>query len=236
MRITIQDKHDNEFRIPSADLEFTRAEFLSTISLGTIAGLGLLAVKTDVAQKLADKPITERIIEESTHNRRALLSSFIESVAVWATNHVTAIGLEKLGIKNGAHAGDGKLYEEAVNKKTLQTYLSSNLFIPLMEEVMFRLIPSSFLDGKDRGSIRWDVGLTSNVIFALIHNFGNPEENKYTVSLTSIPLVQFVLGSYCWYAQRTGGFIHSAGAHILYNNLCSAYEAYENNKAITDTV
>ena len=49
--------------------------------------------------------------------------------------------------------------------------------------------------------------------------------SKIRIHLNSLPLEQMILGAYCWYAQRKGGFFHAAGAHVLYNNLCAAYHA-----------
>lgn len=120
-------------------------------------------------------------------------------------------------------AAVGPIAEEEARSRPLKEYVKMNLFVPVAEEVIFRLIASSFLLEEKLRPIRWDVGLSAAAVFAAIHNVGQLEEKKYCLNITSLPLEQFALGTYIWYAIRTGGFGHAAVGHIIYNHACSIY-------------
>lgn len=228
MRLVVS-KEERKTLVPQSELEFSRREFLSYFTLGGIASVVAIAAKTDAPERFANRPFKERFEEEFKQNRRGAVSTLVETMVAWIGVYLASHGLEKLGIESGGSAAEGQLYQESIEKNPAGTYARDNVIIPILEELAFRFIPSALIDGKERGQIRWDVGLTSSAIFALIHTVAHPEDDKFTVSLTRLPLEQFILGSFCWYLQRKGGTLHAIGAHLLYNNMWAAYEKHQLN-------
>jgi hypothetical protein len=209
--------------------------------LGSIAGgtaLGWLAlsqggVGDELANRLNKMSVADRLKAEATSNRRSGIRTAVESIVIWASNIGIGMAADRLKIAHGGHAADGDLYEEQLEESPYTIFARDNFLIPIIEEALFRLFPSSFFTEEKAPDIKlhWKTGLASTVVFAAIHNFSKPEHNKITLHLDSIPLEQLILGGYCWYAQRYGGFIHAAGAHVLYNNLCEAYyQFFEKHK------
>ena len=167
-----------------------------------------------------DRPLPFRVRDEAKRNERSFLRTAIETVLVFAANVGLGHLIDRFGIEHGGHAADGELYEEQLAKKPVTVYVRDNIAMPLFEESMFRLLPSAMFPTP---GMQWPVGLAANAVFAGIHNVSKPDYDKITIHFDSLPVEQFVLGAYCWYAQRSGGFLHSAGSHVLYNNLCEAY-------------
>ncbi len=179
------------------------------------------SVQKFVFEKLGTEPFPNRVKAEATANHRSLLRTAIETVGVFFTNVFLGKLLDRAGVDHGGHAADGEFYEEQLEAAPVSIYVRDNVVIPAIEESVFRLLPSAFFS-SDR-DLHWGTGLASAALFASVHNVSKPEADKITIHLDSLPTEQFVLGCYCWWAQRRGGFIHSAGSHILYNNLCEAY-------------
>jgi hypothetical protein len=205
--------------------QFFSVSLIGGSALGTIGLVYTPGVSEELAKKLRDKPVLDRLRDEALVNRRNGISTAIETVIMWAGNMALADVLDRTSIKHGGHAGDGEYYAEQVEKAPMKTYLQNNMVIPVIEEMIFRLLPSAFFrDGKAPDtSLRWNVGLTSAALFSLMHNFSMPKPGKIAIHLDSLPLEQMVLGAYCWYAQRKGGFFHATAAHVAYNNLCMHY-------------
>lgn len=104
----------------------------------------------------------------------------------------------------------------------------SCLIIPYLEELVFRLAPSLYLPGP---SAHWQVGLTISLFFAYVHNLQSDGEYLY-FHVTSLPILQFCLGCYCWYLMREFGLWDAGLAHAIYNTVCEFYpsEAIEDQQ------
>ncbi|HIF33627.1 MAG TPA: CPBP family intramembrane metalloprotease [Planctomycetes bacterium] len=189
----------------------------------------LMLTRTQLLSRMVDKlekrSLLERLRSEALSNRRNGIRTAVEALVVWATNIGVGEIADRLKVSHGGHAADGPLYDEQLEEAPYATYARDNFLIPIIEEAIFRLLPSAFFSEEKSPNVKlhWKTGLASTAIFSAIHNFSKPEHNKIRIHLDSLPLEQMVLGAYCWYAQRRGGFIHAAGAHVLYNNLCEAY-------------
>lgn len=182
-------------------------------------------VRDEMMRRLNRKSLTERLKSEAVSHRRSGIRTAVETIVVWAGNIGIGEIADRMNVSHGGHAADGDFYEEQYEESPYVVLARDNFLIPVIEEAIFRLLPSAFFTEEKGPDIRlhWKTGLTSTLIFAAIHNFSKPEADKICVHLDSLPLEQLVLGAYCWYAQRYGGFVHAAGAHVAYNNLCEAY-------------
>lgn len=94
---------------------------------------------------------------------------------------------------------------------------------PIMEEVLFRIIPGHLLFGE---GMQWSVGIPANLAFAAIHNVIAEGEvstrsvqlsDRVKLSLDLVPLPQFMLGAYCWYVMKRYGDWAPLVAHAINN-------------------
>lgn len=94
-----------------------------------------------------------------------------------------------------------------IKNEFVSTMLSAAVFAPLIEEFIFRAMPSAIADGisSKHNSMQWKTGVISSLIFAILHDFGR------------IPLTQFIGGLFFWQLQRTKGFAHNVVAHGTHN-------------------
>lgn len=219
------------------ELTISRRSFIvGTVVGGTAAGMAVVtstAVQDFLFRKLNQRPLLKRIAKEATSNRRSAFWTVVETLGTWIFNVAIGYFADRIGVDHGGHAADGDLYAEQLQESPVQLYLRDNIAIPVVEEAIFRLLPSAFFsDEVDPLNMRWGTGIASATLFAAVHNFSKPEADRITLHLDSIPVEQFVLGVYCWHAQRRGGFRHAAGAHVLYNNLCEAYWYLYESKAV----
>ena len=213
----------------------SRRNFMIGSIVGGTTGLWFILTRTKIHDemmvRLEKRPLLERLKAEALSNRRSGIRTAVESIVVWASNIGIGMVADRFKIAHGGHAADGELYEEQVEESPYTVFARDNFLIPIIEEAIFRLLPSSFFTEEKVPQLHWKTGLASTLVFAAIHNFSKPEHNKICVHFDSIPLEQLILGAYCWYAQRYGGFVHAAGAHVLYNNLCEAYyQFYEKHR------
>ena len=206
-----------------------RLFFALAIGGGTAACVGALSlpgIREKLFRKIDQQSLEERVIAEATANRRSWVWTLLETLGVFAG--IVALGnlIDRLfNIKHGGRAADGELYAEQADSAPVSLYVRDCIVIPVIEEGFFRLLPSALFAEEKSPNVRihWGTGLTSAAIFAGIHNFSKPEPDIIAFHLDSIPIEQFALGTYCWWAQRRGGFVHAAGGHVLYNNLCEAW-------------
>lgn len=104
-----------------------------------------------------------------------------------------------------------KIHSEEIANKIknhfISTMLEAAVFAPLIEEFIFRGLPSALADDitHNPNSMHWKTGIISSLIFAVLHDFGR------------IPLTQFIGGLFFWQLQRTKGFAHNALAHGTHN-------------------
>ncbi len=105
--------------------------------------------------------------------------------------------------------------------------LLGSVISPIIEEISFRLYPALILDDKENDTssrvieeisadIKWKIGLTTSVLFALAHNIKQTPDGKLTFG-EHIPLGLFLKGLYYWYLMRKRGVDHSIVAHVTNN-------------------
>ena len=130
--------------------------------------------------------------------------------------------LKDLNIKTGNQSLTNKEVEEMLKKAPIESYVRTVIVGPLMEEWIFRLIPSAFADRNTRRKDSfWELGIPVTAIFALIHNIEDIKVGDKTtlkLHLDSIPLNQFMSGLFFWHLMRQKGFNHAVLAHMFNNN------------------
>jgi hypothetical protein len=232
----MNSKTEPEQRRPRHITMSRRGFMFGSVVGGTVLtwlALSRTKLQYEIVDKLEKQSLIERLRSEALSNRRNGIRTAVEAIVVWASNVAIGEIADRLKVSHGGHAGDGPLYDEQLEEAPYRTYARDNFLIPIIEEAIFRLLPSAFFSEETPPNVKlhWKVGLASTAVFSAIHNFSKPEHDKIRIHLDSLPLEQMVLGAYCWYAQRRGGFMHAAGAHVLYNNLCEAYyQFYERHR------
>jgi len=213
---------------PLLEVTLNRRQLYAAIASCMGAGAIAACAFTDIPQRLQQQGLMDRVISEVGQNRRNAVYTLAESIALWAGNMLVCNAMDARGVLHGTHAMDGAAAQEFADRYPIPDYLHKNFAMPLFEEALYRLLPSSLFSEEQSPDIKlhWATGLTANAVFSMIHNFSSRKPGEFTLTVDSLPLEQFLLGTYCWYVQRRGGFMHAAGAHMLYNNLCSAYDGY----------
>jgi len=227
--MNIQPDQTTEDHKSSIELTLNRRQLYFALTACVVT----IGACTDIPERLQRQNLLDRVLREVGQNRREAVRTLIESIAVWAGGMLVCDTMNAFSITHGTHAHDGAAAQNFSQNHPIRDYLHTNFTMPLFEEAVFRLLPSALFceERPPNIKIHWVAGLTANTVFALLHNFSQPEPGKFTFTVDSLPLEQFILGAYCWYVQRTGGFIHAAGAHMLWNNLCTAYESSSDLRA-----
>ena len=147
--------------------------------------------------------------------------------------------LVSLGIRTGNASSAGSLFRkprggefDAFLEKMLDDPEGAGIRIyhvlcvraPIIEEALFRIIPSYLSGGAGK---RWDVGIPTSALFALLHNLtaretpglGIPLGAERKLALTWVPLPQFMMGCYFWYLMREHGALAALLTHSGANHL-----------------
>lgn len=94
------------------------------------------------------------------------------------------------------------------------------LAVPLVEEALFRGMPSLLLDllGADRAEV--GTGIVSSLAFAALHGLRSKDDQngKTEYKLKYFPPEQFVLGMFYWHVCRTMGLGYSILSHVAINS------------------
>ena len=105
----------------------------------------------------------------------------------------------------------------------VKLYGSVGILGPALEEGLFRILPSKLIN---RQEMQWSVGIPSSLAFAALHNIireGQPANtaiqltDRTLFSLDMVPLPQFLLGAFCWYAMKRYGDLAPILAHTFNN-------------------
>lgn len=215
----------------------SRRAFLKAFALGGVtlafSALDPIPTNTQAANNLSEhQPQMVSSKEESTRDylKRELLSlpsvPFSRTIVDTLAFNIARFGvlvpvLDKLGIPYGSPSADPAQLpfwdeDHPVRSKILKTVLGSSV-IPAGEEFGFRLGPSAnFADFSS--STRWDVGIPSSIVFALMHNLIKDNETKgFKFTKESIPITQFFGGLFYWKIFRERGYWHSVVAHGVSN-------------------
>ena len=114
-------------------------------------------------------------------------------------------------------------------KATLEDSVDSIIGAPIIEEIMYRFIPSAII--HKHSPLEKAVSLWSSIKFAYSHNYS--EDGIFTFK--TIPLYHFADGLLFWRIMRKRGLPYSMAAHATHNLIVvgNAFiiKATENRKA-----
>lgn len=138
------------------------------------------------------------------------LETFIESVLMIIAKKIAMHVCNQFGIITDVKSPreHNKLLQK-IREAPVETYIASGVFIPLVEELQFRLAPSLIVRDSSSGTI---VGVSSAALFAYNH-----VDEKYFGITQVLPISQFMGGLFYWYLIRERGFDHSVLAHATNN-------------------
>jgi len=176
----------------------------------------------------AVKNFTQSIDWERFDENLSKDSSYKEAILGQALIRIASeIGeriLHDIKIKTGNLSLSNKDVEEMLEKAPLESYIRTVIIGPLIEEWVFRLIPSTLIADQKlkRKDTVWELGVPLSALFAWMHNIEDIKEGGKTtfkLHLDSVPLNQFMSGLFFWYLMRQKGFNHAALAHMFNNML-----------------
>lgn len=233
-------------------------------------GLGAALLGAQVGARLIDKQILEGgAVEEgllfsSTKAKTDVKSyggTIIESSLVNASDAIAMEVFKRLGV-NTEFPSKLDLPTEP-NKEQLDKYLDSIpsviakgvVLAPLLEELIYRVAPSAYA-WEDEGKMRWDIGIPSAAIFALVHNLktdkeietsdDNRDQGSKDIPVQfekAVPVSQFMGGLFYWYLMRKRGYSHAVLAHSIHNSAVGALniadalnKRYPNNSIVENQV
>ena len=115
-----------------------------------------------------------------------------------------------------------KQYLELLRSAPLDTIFTTCLAAPIIEEVVFRLLPSQYADRNENMGLAWNIGIPISAVFALMHNItqdrSKPFLKSFSFDTESFSVPAFAAGLVFWYLQRTYGIQASMIAHIASNS------------------
>lgn len=113
-----------------------------------------------------------------------------------------------------------------VEKNALIQLTASWVAAPLAEELIFRAFPKNqWAQGQD---MRWDVGITTSLLFALHHNItGSLTPPRIGIDLSRIHALAFPVGLFCWLKVKRGGYYHAVATHSGHNVGTAAHAIWQ---------
>lgn len=178
------------------DYTLPRRRFLKFIAaLGATAAISHYLGKDTEAQKsqtTVSSAQTQRAFSEGevgkkseghqeTEQEKEAKPSHIETAlqsALFLASEFVSIPIMK-ALKIPIGTARSRTTEKWVIEKPITALIVAGGLAPPIEEALFRLVPSKFIAGKSKSN-RWDIGIPTSAIFALIHQAGGdePEEEK----------------------------------------------------------
>lgn len=170
-------------------VEWSRRDFLKFVGgLGTALSLGEMnsskteatlskitvensIVKLDQGIFFPFENLSEIPISDQSVPSYALTA--VETSLLFGTNRIVHKVFEQLGIPEGNKSISREDLTRLLRDKPIETLIVTGVLGPIGEEWLFRLIPSELLAGRSKEH-RWDIGIPTSVIFALIHNARAP--------------------------------------------------------------
>jgi hypothetical protein len=210
-------------------------EFLIGLSVALLTG-GIETAQSqekDREQKFKDKEVKEHFAPQQTQMTKkeeipltsekeieekgdSYIRTVIETQLMLIGENLANKVLRKLGLEPTRPLSE-KEWQRILENTSIEDIIEAVLLAPGVEETLFRLIPSKFIDmlTKDKKSHRWEIGIPVSILFALCHKLGEIEEELK--SKKTIPLSQFMGGVFLWYLMRERGFSHAVLAHSIHN-------------------
>lgn len=209
----------------------SRRDFLKFISaIGVVATTEQIGIKTAQAQENQKTTGAEQGDKEHSYTKTIIEQSLIMGASVIADTI-----LEKLKIEHGNKILSEEDIIEYFRDKPIKGLLEVGILGPVVEEALFRALPSRGLINKKDARHRWDIGIPTSLLFALGHNL-KIEESGELRFIKSVPVSAFMGGLFYWYLMREKGYSHAAIAHSMNNTIPMSigillFKAYPEEKA-----
>jgi len=173
---------------------------------------GKSAQRSDIKNSPNDnkEPETKDKEKENSYTETMLAQSLLMVAKVLAVSI-----FKKLKIEHGNKTLSEKELIDYLKAKPIELIIEGGVLLPVVEEAIFRALPSSLIDNKNK-SHRWDIGIPTSLIFALAHNIGVDEFEELEFK-KSVPIAQFMGGLFYWYLMREKGYSHAVLAHSMNN-------------------
>lgn len=235
---TIPVQETKEAEIASQVL--SRREFLKFIgAIGATVAMGQVGIKTAEAQETSEttktndrerqegiaqtdmQPKSENISHETQTSEEeqkdidSYTETAIEQSLMMGAKYIANAVFEKLKIENGNKSMSDEEIIEYLEDESISTLFTSGVLAPIIEEALFRALPSGFINQNDKGH-RWEIGIPTSFLFALMHNFKKEESDEWSFT-KAVPISQFMGGLFYWYLMREKGYSHATMAHSMNN-------------------
>jgi hypothetical protein len=199
-------------------IKVSRRTFYSLLFAGAVGGVASYISFSEKSDIPDIETLAHRAYDRALESKSSELWTLGESVLFSVAQEALARGLDRLNIRHGANAyvRQDAIAPPETRLEFLWDLVKKNGLAPILEEAIFRLAPAVFT--KD-AEMSWVTGMTANTFFSLIHNIDFHEDGNFLIHYKSLPILQFILGSYCWYLMKSRGFSHAVAAHATYNCL-----------------
>lgn len=156
---------------------------------------------------------------QNFREQHPVITTVTETAVLYAANKAVQWAARRHNIELGHGRKNMKARAQFIEKHPVAAAALVMGVAPVLEEFVFRKVPSDLLDERaDNAKPRWDVGTGINLGFMAMHT-----------GKDGIPVPQFFLGQYAWRTQRELGYKYAVIAHATYN-VISGLEHLNNHK------
>lgn len=192
----------------------SRRDFLNFIgAIGVAVTTGQIGIKTAQAHENKKTSGMEQYTKEHSYTETA-----IEQSLIMGANYVAEAIFEKLKIEHGNKTLNVEDIIEYFRDKPIDGLLKVGILGPVIEETLFRALPSGLFINKKDAQHRWDIGIPVSLLFALSHNLKQEEWGELQF-VKSVPFSAFIGGLFYWYLMREKGYSHAVMAHSINNTI-----------------
>ena len=214
--------------------ELSRRDFLRVVGgIGlalTLEQIGVRQVRAQEADKKEevsnpqldqDKNSKETVTQDQqqeTEKADSYAKTVLQQILVIGAEELVDSVLKKLGVGYGRESLSEEEITKYLKKNPIEGIIKLGVLCSVVEETLFRLLPSSFIDRNSK-SHRWDIGIPMSAIFALMHNIEEVgfKEDKVEVKFAKpVPVSLFMAGLFFWYLMRERGYSHAVLAHFIH--------------------
>ena len=210
----------------------SRRAFLKFLgAIGATIAMEQIGVKAVEAQGRKETAKTKQHNKEYSYKETA-----IEQSLMIVAECIAETIFEKLKIEYGNHTLSEEELIEYFRDKPIEGLLQAGALGPVIEEALFRALPSRIFTNKKDKRHKWEIGIPTSLLFAFAHNMRRKDLGKLEF-VKSVPIAQFMAGLFWWYLMRKKGYSHAVMAHSINNTIPMSigillFKTYPEEKAI----
>lgn len=112
------------------------------------------------------------------------------------------------------------LFDVFKNHSPLEVTLLSCVYGPMVEETLFRLVPSALITKitEDNQKPHWYSGIVSSLAFGLVHILYRDSEKRLKF-MKYPPVTHSMIGLWLWSVMRSKGYGHAVFGHASLNSV-----------------